>query len=123
MAGKTFDPFAIERPVLRLGDHGEWLLADITKSNAKKLDDLIGEFNTLAADPDLEVSRVADITGQILEAACENSDGLHETIVALADEDAAKERGADGPLGVIALRGAVGFVLEWIYGELSAGEG
>lgn len=113
-AGKTYDPFAIERPTFKLGDHGEWDLADITKSNNAKLDELIAAFWKASDDPDVDVHRVAEIVGDLLETACEAAEGLRDRIVALVDED---------KLGVIALRGAVQHVLEWIYGEQSAGEG
>jgi hypothetical protein len=114
MTARTYDPFALDKPTFTLGEHGEWTLADVTKANAAKIDALLKAFHEVAADPETDVPRVAAAVGEFIEAACENSDGLRDLIVRLTDEEA---------LGVIALRGAVEFVIDWIYGESSAGEG
>lgn len=117
MSAGKYDPFAMERPVLRLGEHGSWTLGDITESRGKKLDELIQHFAEL--DPDAGLAEAADAVGALCEAACINGDGLKALIVDLCDES---KHGEDA-LGVKALSGVVQFIAEWFGGEQSAGEG
>lgn len=117
MSAGTYDPFAIEKPVLRLGAHGEWTLGDITESRSKRLEALIGKFAELGDDASIADS--ARAVGELCEAACVHGDGLADLIVDLCDED----KHGDDAIGVKALTGVVEFVADWFAGESSAGNG
>lgn len=115
----SYDPFAIEKPVLRLGSHGEWTLGDITESRRKNLARLHGDFESIANEDDVSIERVAQVAGDLVEAACENSQGLKDIIVDLCDD----AKHGDNALGVRAIIGLVEFVGEWLRGESDAGNG
>jgi len=119
MTAATFDPFAVDRPVLKLGSHGEWALGDITAAREARLNDLQGELVAIGERDDASVADVALVVGRLCEAACRDSDGLADMIVDLADCD---KHGEDA-IGAIALRGVAEFVKSHLLGEASAGEG
>lgn len=113
----TYDPFAIEKPVLRLGSHGEWTLGDITDGRAKRLAELQSQFEAMSETEDASLSDVAAIAGDFVEAACENSAGLKDLIVDLCDD----HKHGDDAIGVRALTGMLAFVGDWLQGEATAG--
>lgn len=117
MSAATYDPFAIEKPVLKLGDHGEWKLADVTERRQKDIGKLAERFEQIVAADDPSINDVAKCAGDLCEAACENGAGLSDIIVGLCDEDVH----GDAALGVRAIVGLVEFVGEWLGGESSAG--
>jgi hypothetical protein len=116
-AAKTFDPFAIQRPVLRIGDHGEWTLGDVTEQRQARLAELGERFQALIDGDDPSIADVARIAGELCEAACERSEGLADLIVGLCDSAVH----GDDALGARAIVGLVEFVGEWLSGESSAG--
>ena len=105
MTAGSYDPFALDKPVIKLGALGEWTLADT--------------FAAVSAKDDASMSDVAAAVGELAEAACVDSDGLAKIIVGLCDE---KVHG-DAALGSRALGGLVQFVVEWLQGEATAGNG
>lgn len=117
MTTSTFDPFAIEKPVLKMGEHGEWTLADITEARQKRLAEIGERFQAVIDGDDPSIGDVAAIAGELCEAACEHSDGLAARIVDLCDS----EKHGDDALGIRAITGLVMFVGEWLSGESSAG--
>lgn len=117
MGAGTYNPFEIERPILKLGEYGSFTLGDITESRAAKLDELIGRFAELGEDT--TIGDAARAVGELCEAACIGGEGLAEKIVGLADESV---HGEDA-LGAKALTGLVEFIADWFNSESSAGEG
>lgn len=119
MSTGTYDPFDLEKPTLKLGNHGEWTLGDITDSRQQKLVDAANAFDDAVADENTKMAELAAIVGGLCEAGCENGDGIKDLICDLADESKHGEKA----LGVKALAGAVSHVMEWFNSESSVGEG
>ena len=119
MTVTTFDPFAVERPILRLGEHGSWELGDITDARKAKLEALQSELLEIGDRSDASVADVARVVGDLCEAACRNADGISDLLVDLADCD---KHGEDA-IGALALKGVAEFVKDHLRGEVLAGEG
>lgn len=119
MTAATFDPFAVDRPKLRLGDHGEWELGDITEARRLKLASIKDELVQVEGAEDATVGQLALTVGKLCEAACINADGLAEKIADLAD---GKKHG-ENALGAGALKGVALFVKEHLEEIAHAGEG
>ena len=117
MSTATYDPFAIEKPVLRLGSHGEWTLADVTERRQNAITALGERFESIVADENPSIAAVAECAGELCEAACENGAGLRDLIVDLCDE----EKHGAAAIGVRGIVGLVEFVGEWLGAESSAG--
>jgi hypothetical protein len=118
MSAGTYDPFAMEKPKLKLGEHGEWFLGDILDSREAKINKAI-EGLVAPTGKDFGTTDLAARVGALCEAACEDAEGLADKLVGLSDE-AVHGKNA---LGVKALKGAADFVIEWFNNESSAGEG
>ena len=120
MSAETYDPFGLERPKLKLGNHGAWTFGDITESRSAKLGEIReGLIAVEAKRSEAKMADVARMVGDLAQAACINSDGLSDLIVDLADE---AKHGEDA-LGAKALGGLVDFILDWLTEESGAGEG
>lgn len=117
-AARTFDPFAVDRPVLKLGKHGQWELGDITTARQAKLKSLQEQLLKVGDKQDATVTEVARVVGDLCEAACRNAEGLSDLLVDLTES----KHGEDA-VGAIALRGIAEFVKGYLVGETSAGEG
>jgi hypothetical protein len=115
MATGTYDPFALEKPVLRLGEHGEWTLGDLTDDRQRRAQAVGERFAGLAGDA--SVADLAALVGELAEAVCDNAAGLGARIVDLADV----EKHGDAALGVRALTGLLEFIGEWLGVEADAG--
>ena len=129
---RSFNPFELDNPVLNLGEHGSYELGDVTRSRYEKLVGLFNELDALEfrlyesivddGEGEEKVEQTptdigdeqASVIAKICEAACTNADGLAEKIVTLYKE---QEIGRNG------LRGAYAFVMEWVRGNETAGEG
>lgn len=109
----TFNPFDLDKPVLQLGDFGEFVLGDITESRHKRLAE-IGELIATMDDTDDGLAGFAKLIGDLAEAACENADGLSAHIVGLVESDT---------IGAKALQHLAEFIHDWVAGQESAGEG
>jgi hypothetical protein len=111
MAASSFDPFDLEKPMLRLGAHGEYVVGDLTKTRKAAIDAIIERVQDVDdADTDALVSAYADLA----EACCESSEGLADKI---------RELYATEQLGMIAINGLAEFLNQWYLGEASVGEG
>lgn len=119
MSARTYNPFAVEKPVLELGPHGRFTLGELTDSRQEALSALFDEFEQLGEREDAKIADVAAVVGKLLEAACIGGAGLAEKLVALCDESVHRE----DALGAQSLNGVVRFVAEWFSSEASAGEG
>jgi hypothetical protein len=106
----VFDPFApkateAERPRLQLGADS-FVLAEVTYSRERKLRDIFHSFQQMPEDADS--LRVAELAGQLAEAACQDADGVGALIVEAYQQD---------EITVHGLTGLVEFIGEWLRGE------
>ena len=113
---RTYNPFDLAKPVLRLGDHGEWKLGDLNDARHRAASEIGERFEALS-DTDATVSDLAELVGELAEALCEKSTGLRDLIVDLADAS----KHADDAIGVHAITGLMRFFAEWMTGEAEAG--
>jgi hypothetical protein len=135
---KKYNPFDLDKPVLNLGEHGEFTLGEVTKSRHSKCNKILNELaeiesslyeemiRGIADDGDEDASdaskvdmddlsdRQVHLIAELCEVSCENSEGLKDKIVGLYDSEA---------IGRLALKGCYQFVVEWVRGESAAGEG
>jgi hypothetical protein len=109
----------MEKPKLCLGEHGEWLLGDLTDSREAAIGEAIKKLHDVESQSEITTKDFALAVGGLCEAACENGSGIAALLVALSDE----EKHGDKALGAKALRGASDFIFEWYMGEATAGEG
>ncbi len=116
---KTFDPFALEKPVIRLGEHGEWTLADITHSRNERLKAVSKRFEVAADDDGITIGELVEMAIELAEAALADPEGFGAKLRWLCDEQV---QGANA-LGVKAVTGLISYVLEWVADEQSVGEG
>lgn len=109
---RTFDPFDLEKPVLRLGAGAEFTLGDITESRRKKLVNVGQQLESI--DQDAEDADALFVQGvcDLVEAACEKP-GAGAMIRDAWDSER---------IGVRALSGTVDFVMDWLAGNDLAGE-
>lgn len=109
---KTYDAFALDKPQISLGDIGEFTLGDITESRRKRIVALAQQAEDLQESENV-LAHVRALACMV-EAACENADGLGEKIEKLY---------ADEVIGQKSLAGLARFVQEWLVEEVTAGEG
>lgn len=118
-AGTTFDPFAIERPRLKLGEHGEWELGELHDSRYQRFKEWYARFQDVAEDDDATLSSIARVVGELIAVSCLDADDAPDILVDLCDS----ETHGDNARGLQTLKGIVGFLIKWAAGEESAGEG
>jgi hypothetical protein len=118
MSDRTFDPFAIERPKLRLGEHGEWFLGDIHEARQAKLEELQPRLADIESSEDAKLKDVAERVGELAEAVCDDSVGLAAKIVDLTDS----AKHGDRAIGINGLRGLATFIKEHLEEIAHAGE-
>lgn len=111
MSTKSYNPFELDKPVISLGEHGEYTLGDITESRRKRILALSEQAADLAGSEDV-VAHVRAL-GSLIEAACEDSDGLGAKIEKLYEDELIGQKG---------LSGLSRFVQEWLLEEDTAGE-
>ena len=119
MTAPTFDPFDLSRPSLKLGEHGEYEIGDITDTRRLKLKELGDRFTELEKREDATVQELAECVGELCEVACNASNGLAEKIVDLADES----KHGDEALGANRLRRVIEFVMSCLADDASVPEG
>lgn len=116
--GSSFDPMALDKPTLALGEHGSWVLGDITESREKlvnaALADIDKSVEAYNGGGDINVASFVQAVGALAEAACESADGLAAKVVELYESE---------QIGAKGLRGLVEFIQEWLTDGLTAGEG
>jgi len=117
MSAGTYDPFAVERPVLKLGDHGSWTLGDITDTRHAKLVEWHGHFAEVQKREDTKVADLARVVGELCSHACIGGDEIPDLLVSLTDE----ELHGDSALGVLGVASIAEFIMGWLAGEESAG--
>jgi hypothetical protein len=116
---QTYNPFDLEKPVIKLGDHGEWTLGDITDTRAQALAKLSDTFESFADRADAKLGDVVEIVVELCEAALEEPEGFAGVLRGLCDES---QHGAKA-LGAHALNGLVAHIMGWLADEQSVGEG
>lgn len=114
----TFNPFAIERPKINLGELGEFELGEIHESRHAKLVGLFDKFGKLTQNEDSSLSDVAIVVGEMLEAVCISANELGAKFAALADVKVHGEKA----IGLQTLRPIVEFMGNYLSGELAVGE-
>lgn len=114
----TFNPFAIERPKISLGELGEFELGEIHESRHAKLVALFDKFGKLTQQEESSLGDAALVVGEMLEAVCINANELGVKFAALADVSVHGEKA----IGLITMRSIVEFVSEYFTGELAMGE-
>ena len=115
MTARTFNPFDLEKPTLKLGEYGEYTLGDLTEARLVAIQSLAQELEGLGDTSTPEArQQMVSVIARITEAACENATGIADRIIQLH---------AEGEIGLLALNGVAEFVMSWVGGESSAGEG
>jgi hypothetical protein len=116
MAG-SFDPMALDKPTLALGEHGSWTLGDITQGREKALQSALAAIEAAletAESDDADVDGFVKAVGELAEAACENGGGvIAAKVVELYESE---------QIGAKGLRGLVEFIQEWLVDGLTLGE-
>jgi len=107
MSTKKYNPFELDNPTLDLGEHGSWLLADITESRQRRLEELTTRFES---SDETDVNEQVDLICTLAEAACQDSDGLGAVLRGLWKDE---------KIGMKALTGMVLFIQEWLVGEVT----
>lgn len=118
-AGRTFDPFAIERPKLKLGEHGEWELGELHDARHARFQEWYANFRKLAENDDANLLDIARAVGEMIAVSCLDAQDAPEIMADLCDS---KTHGDDAR-GLQTLQRIVTFLADWASGELSAGEG
>lgn len=114
MTARTFDPFDVDAlPTLKLGEHGEWTLGDISDTRLAAINEARSKMVEESARPDVTVAELARTVGVLCEAACDDSEGLADILVGLTD---AKKHGAKA-IGAVRLRVLVEIVMEHVRGQ------
>ena len=114
---KTFDAFAVERPTLKLGPHGEWKLGEITESRRQRIVKLMEATQSADAE-DTTITEMARLVGELCAVACVRGDEIPPLLMDLADED----KHGDDAIGVQTLVAIMRFINDYFADELSAGE-
>lgn len=110
----AFDPYAEpaedEAPVVKLRNGREVvLLSDIKLSHERALDEIRKRFNGLHESEDKDGRALADVVGELVEAASRDQvSGVREELVAAWDAE---------EIGVNALSGLMRFVLAHVNGD------
>ena len=115
--GSSFDPMALDKPVLSLGEHGSWTLGDITAGREKAIQAALASIEdalkTAESAEDIDVLGFVKAVGDLAEAACEKSDGVAAKVLELYETE---------QIGGKGLRGLVEFIQDWLVDGLTLGE-
>jgi len=115
---RTYDPFEIERPKLKLGAFGEWELGELHDARHAKFKSWHDEFVSMTNADEASLSEFARVVGNLIAVCCIAADDAPDILVDLCDAEA---HGEDAR-GLQTLQGIVKFLVEYAAGELSAGE-
>lgn len=116
---RTYDPFAIERPRLKLGEFGEWELGELHDARHARFKEWYAKFEELSAHDDSSLSDFARVVGELIAVSCINADDAPDVLADLCDPEV---HGEDAR-GLQTLQGIVKFIVAYVSGEESAGEG
>jgi len=119
MTARTYDPFAIERPKLKLGVHGEWDLGEMHDARYAKFQDWHARFVALTENDESSISDFADVIGELIAVSCIDAGDAKAVLVDLCDESVHGEQAR----GMQTLLGIVKFLVDYSAGEVTAGEG
>jgi hypothetical protein len=119
MTARTFDPFAVERPRLRLGDHGEWELGELHDARHQQFQEWHERFKELSGDDGTKLVDIARSVGEMVSIACIDAAEAPDVLADLCDFD----KHGDDARGLQTLVSIVEFLAGWASGEASAGEG
>lgn len=119
MSARTYDPFSIERPKLRLGEHGEWELGELHEARYARFKEWYAEFQSISDKDDATLADIANVVGELVSVSCLGADEAPEVLVDICDA----EKHGDAARGLQTLQGIVKFLLQWASGEESAGNG
>lgn len=102
---KVFDPFAdpeeSDAPIIRIRDREIRLFTDMVASKDKQLRELGKRCRDIADDDEADGDTLAEIVGELVEAASTNGEGVKDTLVEAWNND---------EIGFKALTGLVHFV-------------
>lgn len=119
MSARTYDPFAVERPKLRLGDHGEWELGELHDTRHARFKEWYVKFRSLETNDEADLKEAARVVGELIAVSCIGAENAPDILSDLCDPEI---HGEDAR-GLQTLRGVVSFLIQWVAGEESAGEG
>lgn len=118
-AGTTFDPFAIERPKLKLGEHGEWELGELHDTRYERFQQWYANFKGLSSKDDATLTDLARSVGEMIAVSCIDAEAAPDLLADLCDSS----KHGDDARGLQTLSKIVEFLAGWASGEVSAGEG
>ncbi len=119
MSARTYDPFAIERPRLRLGEHGEWELGELHDARHNRFKEWYTAFRAMTESDDATMQDLGRCVGELISVSCLDADDAPDILADLCDA----EKHGDEARGLQTLKGIVEFLVEWAAGEDAAGEG
>jgi hypothetical protein len=120
MSTATYDPFAIERHKVKIGELGEWTVADATDDIIAKVDACEKKLAKLGQRKTAKVADFAAAVGELCEVACDDAEGLGALIESVCDPEAAKAAGRK-PIGLQGLLGLARHIFDWYSAEALAG--
>jgi len=115
---RTYDPFAIERPRLKLGSYGEWELGELHDTRHARFKEWYEQFLEMQSDEATTLTDFARVVGQLISVSCIDADDAPDVLVDLCDPEVHGENAR----GLQTLKGIVAFIVEYVSGEDAAGE-
>jgi len=115
---RTYDPFAIERPRVKLGAFGEWELGELHDTRHARFKEWYEKFQEMRANDDASITDFARVVGELISVSCIDAEDAPDVLVALCDPE---EHGEDAR-GLQTLKGIVAFIVDYVSGEDAAGE-
>lgn len=108
---RTYNAFDLDKPVLKLGKHGDFTLGDITEPRQIDLAKAAELLQAIDTEDVGQLGKFVDAICELIEAACEEP-GAGAIVRKAWDA---------GEIGAKVLGGCAQFVNEWLIEESSAG--